>query len=164
MNNVIFEEIREEHLSHVLDIYNHYVLNTTNTFNTEPLTLNEIRNLVTSKNKRYKSFVISSEDIIAGYILITQYKTRQAYDFTAEITIYLKPEFVGQGIGKQSLKFIERIAKENGFHTLIAGLCTENDRSKYLFEGDGYLQCAHLKEVGYKFGRFLDVAFYQKMI
>ncbi|QYR19146.1 GNAT family N-acetyltransferase [Paenibacillus sp. sptzw28] len=165
MNKITFVEIREDHIPDLLSIYNHYVLSSTITFNTEPLSELEMKNLIMNHNSnRYKSFVILNHEFISGYILITQYKARQAYDNTAEITIYLKPEFIGQGLGKHSLQFIEGVAKDKGFHTLVAGLCTENERSRHLFEGNGYLKCAHFKEIGYKFGRFLDVEYFQKMI
>ena len=96
--------------------------------------------------------------------MVNQHKKKQAYDGSAEVTIYLKPEYLGQGIGSTSLKFIEEFAKDKGFHVLIATICKENEKSKFLFEKHGYEQCAHYREVGYKFGRKLDIITYQKII
>lgn len=159
-----FKEMEEVHLHEVLDIFNYYVLNTTATFDTEPLTLDKIRKSVIHRNVRYKSFVIMDGQSMKGYVLISPYKLRQAYDLTAEVTIYLKPEYIGQGIGKRSLEFIEDIGKQNGFHVIIATISTENERSMRLFKDHGYVKCAHYKEIGYKFGRFLDVTCYQKIL
>jgi L-amino acid N-acyltransferase YncA len=164
MNALIFKEIEDEHLQEVLDIYNYYVINTTISFHTEPISLDEIRENVIFNKSIYKSFIVFKDDKITGYVLVNQHKKKQAYDVSGEVTIYLKPEYVGQGIGGQALTFIEKFAKDKGFHVLIATICKENDNSKYLFEKYGYSQCAYFREVGYKFGRRLDIVTYQKII
>jgi L-amino acid N-acyltransferase YncA len=164
MLELTYKEIEDKHLQDVLDIYNYYVINTTVSFHTEPISLNEIKQSVIFDKLIYKSFLILKDDNITGYVLINQHKKKQAYDVSGEVTIYLKPEYVGQGIGGKALKFIENFAKDKGFHVLIATICQENDKSKYLFEKNGYNQCAHFKEVGYKFGRRLDIVSYQKIL
>jgi L-amino acid N-acyltransferase YncA len=164
MNSISFKEIGDEHFNEIQEIYNYYVKNTTITFNTDLLTLEEIRDMVMNVNSRYKSFLIMSFGKVTGYVLITQYKKRQAYDKTAEVTIYLKPDYIGNGIGQIALEFIEDFAKAQEFHSLMATICTENERSERLFSKNGYSKNAHFKEIGYKFERFLDIACYQKII
>ncbi|OPG98803.1 hypothetical protein B2I21_10790 [Chryseobacterium mucoviscidosis] len=159
-----FEEIKEQDLNEVKEIYNYYVSNTTISFHTEELTLEEIKASVMNPNPRFKSFVIKEENEIRGYVLITQYKSKQAYDFSAEVTIYLKPGTVGKGIGGKALRYIEGVAREQGFYTLIATVCMENTRSISLFEKHGYEQCAMFKGVGYKFERRLDIGSFQKLL
>ncbi|WP_245976130.1 GNAT family N-acetyltransferase [Paenibacillus prosopidis] len=163
-SNIIFEGIQEKHLSKIRDIYNYYVLNTTISFHTEALTINEIRASVMNQNAKYKSYVIVEEELIKGYILITQHKNKQAYDVTAEVTIYLDPNHLGEGIGSAAIPFVEEAGRNHGFHVLIATICTENERSARLFERHGYIKCAHFKEIGFKFGRRLDIVSYQKII
>lgn len=164
MQNVLIEELREEHLQAVLDIYTYYILHTTATFHTHALTLNDMREIVFFDNDKYKAFIIKEEDGICGYAILTQYKKREAYNGTAEVTVYLKHDCVGKGIGSLAVRFIERLAKEKGFHVLLAIICGENDRSIALFEKNGYIKCAHYKEVGMKFGRLLDVVSYEKLL
>ncbi len=164
MNNVIFDEIKEEHLEEVLKIYTHYVLNTNATFHAHALSKEEMRELVFFENLKYKTFVIKSADTICGYVILTQHKKREAYDGTAEVTIYLKPDFIGIGIGSQAVSFIEDIARQHNIHVLIATICGENSKSINLFERSGFSKCAHYKEVGKKFGQLLDVVAYQKII
>ncbi|NUU58539.1 GNAT family N-acetyltransferase [Paenibacillus taichungensis] len=159
-----FEEITEQDLTEVREIYNYYVSNTTISFHTEELTLEEIKASVINRDPRFKSFVIKEENEIKGYVLITQYKSKQAYDFSGEVTIYLKPDIVGKGIGGTALRFIENVAREQGFYTLIATVCMENTLSKSLFEKHGYEQCAMFKGVGYKFDRRLDIGSFQKVL
>ncbi|WP_307543206.1 GNAT family N-acetyltransferase [Paenibacillus sp. W4I10] len=159
-----FEEVTEQHLPEIREIYNYYVMNTTISFHTEELDLDQIKSSVMNKDTRYKTYVIFENNQMMGYVLITQYKSKQAYDICGEVTIYLKPDILGKGLGKQALRFIEKIAKEQEFHTLIATICMENTRSKTLFERNGYEQCALFKEIGYKFDRKLDIGSFQKIL
>ncbi|GMK39580.1 hypothetical protein PCCS19_26340 [Paenibacillus sp. CCS19] len=164
MSTITFEEITTEHIHAVKEIYNYYVLNSTISFHTEPLNSDQMKESVLNKNARFKSFLISDDQQLVGYVLLTQYKNKQAYDVSAEVTIYLEPNYLGRGIGSHALSFIEGIAKEQGFHTLIATICMENARSIKLFEKNGYTQCALFKEVGYKFERWLDIGSFQKVL
>lgn len=164
MNQAVIEELREEHLQTVLDIYNDYVTNTTATFHTGELSLAEMREIVFFDSDRYKAFVIMETGSICGYVILTQFKKREAYNGTAEITVYLRHDCIGQGYGSLAVQFIEKLAKEKGYHALLAGICGENSKSIKLFERNGYIKCAHYKEVGRKFGRLLDVVYYEKII
>jgi len=164
MGNCYFEEMREEHLDQVLQIYTHYVLNTTATFHALVPSLAEMKELVFFDNDKYKTFVILSGKAICGYVFITQHKKREAYDATAEVSIYLRPDSIGEGFGSMALLHIENYAKQQGLHVLIATICKENRDSIRLFEKNGYSQCAHYKEVGRKFGKLLDILAYQKII
>ncbi len=164
INNIEFAAMTPVVLSEALDIYNYYVLNTTATFHTNPLTLDEMSGLVFFDNSKFKTFVILCDGIICGYAIASQFKKREAYDGTAEVTVYLKPEYAGKGIGSLAVKFIEEYALTQGFHGLLALICGENTQSIKVFEKNGYEKCAHYKEVGKKFGRWLDVVVYQKII
>lgn len=164
MTTVTFEEVTEQHLPEIREIYNYYVMNTTISFHTEELNLDQIKSSVMNKDTRYKTYVILENNQMMGYVLITQYKSKQAYDICGEVTIFLKHDILGKGLGKQALGFIEKVAKEQGFHTLIATICMENTRSKSLFERNGYEQCALFKEIGYKFDRKLDIGSFQKIL
>ena len=156
--------VTEQHLPSILTIYNHYVLNSTATFHTHPLSIDEMRSLVLFESKRYKSYAIFHHDCFAGYVLLTQHKAREAYNSTAEVTIYLSPDYTGKGLGRYALCFIEDIARQIGFHALIATICGENAPSLSLFERCGYHRCAHYKEVGWKFDRYLDLIALEKLL
>ncbi|SFL25805.1 phosphinothricin acetyltransferase [Paenibacillus sp. 1_12] len=164
MRQLLFTPIAEEHLREIMEIYNYFVANTTVSFNTELLTLDQMRAMVIHPNPRFRSFAILEDQLVKGYVLITQHKNKQAYDITGEVTIYLNPAFVGQGIGSKALHFIEDIARSEGFHSLVATICIENDSSMGLFNKHGYTQAAYFKEVGIKFDRKLDIAVLQKML
>ncbi|MNE42965.1 Phosphinothricin N-acetyltransferase [compost metagenome] len=164
MGELQFKEISDLDLYDVMETYNYYVKNSTASFHTEELTINEIRESVINLNPRYKSYIIIEEEKAVGYVLITQHKKKQAYDVSAEVTIYLHPNELGKGIGGRALSYIEEVAIHNGFHVLVATVCAENNQSRQLFEKNGYKQCAHYQEIGMKFGRRLDIFTYQKIV
>ena len=164
MNDIRYQEVTDEYLGTVREIYNYYVENTTISFHTELLTLEEMRESVLNANPKFPSYVILSGEDILGYVLLTQHKKKQAYDASAEVTIYLKTNQTGRGLGGQALRFIEGVARTKGFHSLVATVCAENEASRYLFEKHGYSQCALFKEIGLKFGRRLDILVFQKML
>lgn len=164
MENYSLHEMTEDHLDAVLQIYTHYVLNTTATFHAQPLTPAAMREIVFFPMEKYKTFVICETGVVCGYVLITPHKKREAYDGTAEVTVYLKPTYTGRGLGSMAIQHIEAYAKKHRLHVLVATICGQNEHSIRLFEKNGYTKCAHYKEVGQKFGQLLDVVAYQKIL
>lgn len=164
MVEVKFIEITEAYLPQVLEIYNHYIQNSTATFHTQSVTLEGMRQIVNFTNPKLKTFVILSNEQLCGYCILGRYKEREAYSITAEATIYLHPEYTGKGIGSLALQFLEESARQNLFHSVISVICAENIASIKLFTKNGYTKCAHYKEIGKKFGRLLDVVEYQKLL
>lgn len=159
-----FERVTEAHVDSIREIYLYYIKNSTATFHKKEISREEMAELVLFKNNKYESYIIKSQENICGYVLLTQYKVREAFDQTAEVTIYLKKGHEGKGIGKDALNFIENRARIKRMHTLIALICNENEASISLFEKCGYIKCAHYKEVGNKFDRWLDLLAYQKIL
>lgn len=157
-------ELQENDLEIVKEIYDHYILHSTATFYTDVLSIEELKKTIKPGHPKYKSFLIQYNNSICGYCYISQYKNRQAYDRTAEFTLYLKPEFTGKGIGKYAMEELEKIARELQFKVLIGIISANNKQSIALCKKCGYKKCAHFKQVGEKFGKILDVVAYQKLI
>ena len=162
--NLHLAKLKESDFVVVKEIYDYYIATTTATFHTEPVTIEELQSVILTEHPRYKSYLIYSEGEVCGYCYLSQYKKRQAYDRTAEISIYLRNDFTGKGIGAHVLQQLETIAVEQSIHVLIAIISEENQSSVKLFERLGYEKCAHFRQVGEKFGRLLDIVAYQKMI
>ncbi|HOQ09388.1 MAG TPA: N-acetyltransferase family protein [Syntrophomonadaceae bacterium] len=162
--SITFQAIKPEHLPYVHDIYTHYVLNSTATFQIVPPTLEEMAEMVFFDNPRYQTFVILDGEVICGYVLLTRFHKREAYNRTAEVTIYLHPDHTGKGIGTQALQHIEEFARAQDIHVLVALVSGENQPSIKLFSRQGYSQCACYRQVGEKFGRLLDMVAYQKIL
>ncbi len=161
---VEFSRVTKTDLEAILAIYNDYIVNSTATFHSEKLSKNDLGEFLYVDHPRYPSFLIKENDEIIGYFFLTQYKKRQAYDRSAEVSIYLKPECTGKGIGPIALDHLEAAAKEAGIHVLVGTICGENHAGIRLMEKSGYSRCAHLKNIGEKFGKILDVVVYQKEI
>ena len=157
-------ELREDDFGIVKDIYDHYILTSTATFHTNEISIPELKEVIPVGHPIYKSFLIKQGEKVCGYCYISQHKKRQAYDRTAEVTLYLKPDFTGKGIGKEVLFRLEDIAKQNNICVLIGVITGDNFGSIALFEKCGYEKCANFRKVGVKFNRILDVVAYQKIL
>ena len=157
-------EITDKDFPVIKEIYDHYILNTFYTYHIKEISIEDLKESIPVDHAKYKSFLIKSDDTVCGYCYLSQYKKRQAYDRTAEITIYLKNEFTGRGIGKMVLDKMDGIAFNKGIKVLVGIISGENINSQRLFEKCGYDKNGHLKEVGEKFGKIIDVLFYQKIL
>ena len=162
--NLELIDLREEDYSIIKEIYDYYILNSTATFHTERISIQELKDTILIAHPKYKSYLINCNGDVCGYCYISQYKKRQAYDRTAEVTIYLKQDYAGRGIGKEVLEKLETVAGENGIYVLIGVIAADNRASVRLFEKCGYEKCAHFKKVGKKFNKIIDVVAYQKII
>lgn len=162
--DIQFEELREHHLAEIKSIYDWYIENSTATFHTQPIQIEQLKEFIYIGHPLYKSFIIKAGPDLAGYCILTNHKKRQAYDRTAEVTIYLKPEFHKQGIGNVALEYLEQQARGLWLKNLIGVITGDNANSIALFEKAGYIKCAHFKNIGEKFGKVLDVVAYQKEI
>lgn len=159
-----FRPVTRQDLDTILGIYNHYVLNSTATFHSVPLTAKELEEFLFVAHPKYPAFMSLEGDGTAGYCFLTQYKKRQAYDRSAEVSVYLKPGFTGRGIGVLALRHLETAARASGIRVLVGTICGENHPSIRLMEKAGFTRCACLKNIGEKFGKIMDVVVYQKEI
>ena len=164
MENLIFQTAAENDLTAMLELYNFYIVNTTATFDHGKITPEEFRQRLFIGHEKYRIYIIRLRDETVGFCFLTQYRNKAAYDRTAEIGLYLNPEFTGKGIGDEAITFLEKIAVSNGIRVIIASISGENTASSKLFQKMGYEKCAHYKHVGEKFGRFVDVIDYEKIL
>jgi len=163
---IIFKEANLNDLNFVLDLYNYYIINTTASFDYEKITLEELQARLSYNNKKYKTFLVCDkvDKNIIGFCFLTQFRKKPAYDKSAEIGIYLKPEKTGQKLGHNIIKFLEEYAKENQIEVIIASISGENVNSIKLFNRMGYERCAHFKKIAVKFNRRLDLIHYEKLL
>jgi len=138
--SIVFNPITKENIPKALEIYNWYVLNSTATFHLAAVPQEELERMVSLGHKKYQSFVILFDGEICGFCYLSQFRYKEAYDKSAEITLYLNQNSLGKGIGKSTLRFLEKIAKENKIDNLVAVITEGNDASIALFEKDGYFK------------------------
>lgn len=143
-------------------IYNHYVTGTTISFETEPLTVSEMRQRITTLSASYPYFVaVTPAGNVAGYCYVHQWKERAAYNPTVEATVYLAPDERGHGLGQRLTRHLLDACRRAGFHTVIACITGDNHPSIAMVERLGFEKGSHFRQVGRKFGRYLDVVDYQ---
>jgi phosphinothricin acetyltransferase len=161
---ITFKPIDKDNVVGALSIYNWYVINSTATFHLKAIAKEELERMLSLGHVKYKSFVILFDDEICGFCYLSQFRYKEAYDKSAELTVYLKQGFTGKGAGKKTLIHLEKIAKDNQIENLVAVITEGNEASIELFKKQGYFKVGHLKNIGNKFGKSLDVLSYQKEI
>jgi phosphinothricin acetyltransferase len=156
----------EEDLDALTDIYNHYVRETPITFDTAAFTSEERRPWLLSHPEDGPHRLMVATDVnsqtILGYATSSAFRPKPAYATSVEVTIYLAPDAGGHGIGTLLYKSLfEALAKED-LHRAYAGIAQPNEASVRLHERFGFRHVGTYREVGRKFGRYWDVAWYEK--
>ena len=160
IRNCVPNDVRRIHA-----IYSYYVENTAFCLEEAPVLVETIMDRVQRYQKRYPWLVYEENDQILGYAYATQWKERTGYRHTAEVSVYVDKDARGCGIGKALYKkLLEEIAASCDCHVFIAGICLPNDASVVLHEHLGFEKVAHFKEVGRKFGTWVDVGMWQKFV
>ena len=156
--------MQEADLPGVLELYNHYTVTTTATFHPAPISMETLRELICLDHPWYKAFVICHDGEMAGFCFLTAFKKIEPYNRTVELGVYLKPEFTRRGLGSQAVRHLEKVAAETGRKVVIASISGENSASLELFRSLQYDECAHFNRVGEKWGRAIDVVFFQRSL
>lgn len=151
-------------INDINEIYNYEVLNGVATFDTIPKTYEEREEWLVGHNAKYPCIVVEKNGKALAWGSLTQYSPRKAYAGTCEISIYVHQDYRGQGLGKVIIKELLDRAKNNGIHVILSRVAGENEGSKKLHVSFEFELVGILKEVGYKFDRYIDVNFYQKLI
>jgi L-amino acid N-acyltransferase YncA len=143
-------------------IYNHYIRETIVTFEEEPVATSEMAKRFADTTTDSLPWLVAERDgAIFGYARASKWKPRSAYRFAVETTIYLAPDCLGGGVGTHLYQFLLRELKSLKLHTAIGGIALPNARSVALHEKLGFRKVAHFAEVGFKFSKWIDVAYWQ---
>jgi phosphinothricin acetyltransferase len=145
-------------------IQNHYVVHSTATFLTDPLTLEQRLAWLENRSQAHPVIVAQVDDSVVGWGSLEVFRGRPAYRHTAEFSIYVHHERHRRGIGRAILAELVTRARALGHHALVGGCCSESTAVIALLEGSGFFRVAHFREVGRKFDRWLDVVFLQRLV
>lgn len=143
-------------------IYNHYIAQTTISFEEEPVTPAGMAQRimdVTAANLPW--LVLHEADRLIGYAYATKWRVRQAYRFSVETSVYLDRHHTGKGAGKMLYEALIAELRQRELHLAIAGIAQPNEASVRLHERLGFRKVAHFSEVGRKFGNWIDVGYWQ---
>ncbi|MDR1637134.1 MAG: GNAT family N-acetyltransferase [Treponema sp.] len=146
------------------DIYNYYVLNTSVTFDEEPLSREAMENRIRAFTPRYPWFVWEEEGELAAYAHAHRWHERTAYSLSVEDTVYVKPGFQRRGIGRALLGMVLEELRKQGFHAVMAVITVPNEGSVGLHEGLGFKKAGHFSEIGRKMGQWRDVGYWELIL
>lgn len=154
----------ENDAGRIAEIYNHYVLNTTVSFETAAVSAQEMAKRIRQRLERYDWLVGESGGRMVGYAYYGSFRPRAAYNHTVEVTVYLEEESIGKGFGRALYSQLIESAKNHGFRELIGVIALPDRGSIALHRRMGFEEIGILKKVGHKFGQYIDVALWQKSI
>ena len=145
-------------------IYAHYVTRTAVSFETEAPSEAEIRTRIDDNGALYPWLVAEVEERLLGYAYATAFRSRRAYRFSVETTVYLDPAATGRGLGRSLYATLIPLLERQGFTQAIAAITLPNDPSVRLHEAFGFTQAGVYREVGYKLGEWRSVGLWQRSL
>jgi phosphinothricin acetyltransferase len=148
----------------VCTIYNHFILQTTVTFEEAAITPDEMAARIAAVAGRLPFLVAQLDGAVAGYACASPWKARSAYRHTVESSVYVAPGFAGMGLGSRLVQALLQDLRAREVHAVLAGIVLPNSASIGLHEAFGFTHVGQMREVGRKFGQWLDVGYWQLML
>lgn len=149
----------------IAQIYNHYIAKTIITFEEEAVSAGIIEERINEVQLTQLPWFVAEQDSkILGYAYASKWKGRCAYRYSTEVTVYLRPDHVGNGIGFALYSKLLPALKSQGIHAAIGGIALPNEASIKLHEKMDFFKAAQFKEVGFKFNRWIDVGYWQRIL
>jgi len=153
-------EAKEHHLNGILEIVNHNILHSTAVYDYNTKSLAEMQTWFSDKQQgNWPVIVAESNGQVAGYATYGTFRFKEGFKFTVEHSVYVAEGHNGKGIGKLLLAELITLAKASGLHVMIGGIDADNKGSIEFHRKFGFRETAVLKEVGFKFDRWLDLLF-----
>jgi phosphinothricin acetyltransferase len=143
-------------------IYNHYISESVITFEEDDVSPKEMAGRVQETiGSTLPWLVAEDQGVVVGYAYASKWKARSAYRFAVESTVYPDHQYTGKGVGTKLYEELLGILRTKSLHVVIGGIAQPNPASVALHERLGFEKVAHFKEVGFKFGRRVDVGYWQ---
>ncbi len=163
-NEISIRRASVDDLEDIARIYNWAILNTTSTFDVEPKTLDDRLVWFTKHTDDYPIVVAVIRDKVVGWGSIRPFGERQAYRRTVENAVYIDCDYQGRGVGTAILGELIEQAERLGYHVIMALVVGGNDASVRLHAKLGFEQVGVMREVGWKFGQWLDIILLEKIL
>ena len=148
----------------ICDIYNYYVRETVITFEEAPVLEADMARRIADITPRLPWLVWEENGTIVGYAYATRWKARAAYQQSVESSIYLAQQATGRGLGSRLYTALIAELRQRRLHCVIGGAALPNPASVSLHEKLGFSKVAEFREVGFKFGRWIDVAYWELIL
>jgi L-amino acid N-acyltransferase YncA len=158
----VIRYVQAADLAAILDIYNDAILNTTSVYYYKPHTIEDRLSWYEKKvEDGFPVFVFEENNHVIGFATFGPFRVGPAYKYTVEHSVYVHKDHRGKGVGTRLMMELMKIANERGYATMVAGIDSNNEVSRVMHEDLGFANCGTVKRVGYKFGKWLNVTFYQ---
>lgn len=171
MENVLIRPATIEDAEMILRIYEHYILNTAVTFEYDTPTIEEFRTKIKQTLKKYPYLVAEKDGKILGYAYAGEFKEREAYKFSVELSIYVDKDYKKRGLGRILYEKLEEELSNNGIKNLYACIATPCEEDKYLtfdsvyfHEHLGFKKVGELHKCGYKFKHWYNLFILEKCL
>lgn len=149
----------------IADIYNHFILTSTITFEEQPVAAVEMARRVAEIQSGSLPWLVAAHgNQVNGFAYADRWKTRAAYRYSTEVTVYVREGLGNSGIGSRLYAELFARLKARGIHAVIGGVALPNDASLRLHAKFGFEKVAHFKQVGFKFDRWIDVSYWQLLL
>jgi L-amino acid N-acyltransferase YncA len=148
----------------ICSIYNHFILQSTVTFEETAVTPDDMAARIAAGSGRLPFLLAELDGAVAGYAYAAPWKTRSAYRHTVESSVYIAPGFAGMGLGSRLYQALLQDLRERDVHAVLAGIALPNSASVGLHEAFGFAKVGQMREVGRKFGQWLDVGYWQLVL
>lgn len=156
----------QEHGSAILGILNDAIVSSTALYDYEPRPLSSM--IEWFESKRARAFpvwgALDEHDALLGFASYGVFRVRPAYKYTVEHSVYVDASARGRGVGKLLMRQLIETAREQELHVLVGGIDAENTASVQFHESLGFAPAGVIRQAGFKFGRWLDLAFYQLIL
>ena len=154
----------ETNLPAINDIYNHYVLISTTSYDLEPMSIETRRRWFASRDAIHPVTVACRGDAVVGWGSLHTFRAKPGYRFTVENSVYVHPEHQQRGVGSAILADQVQRARQLGLHAIIAGIDAQQTASLALHAKHGFREVARFPQVGRKFDRWLDAIFMELIL
>lgn len=160
---LLIRKALESDVPFITEVYNDAILNTTATFDTEIKTIDDRMQWLKNHDSKHPVLIAEENNIKKGWASLTMWSDRCAYEATAEVSVYVHKNFRAQGVGKKLLEQLVVSTQNAGLHYLLARISEGNAASIHIHSEFGFSTIGVMHEVGYKFGKFLDVTMMEKV-
>lgn len=166
MSDLVIRPARREDVPAITALYNRYVRDTAVTFDVEPASVEQRLVWFSQFNLTgpLRLLVAEADGALAGYVGTLQFRVKEAYRTSVETTIYIHPDFQRKGVGLRLYGSLFDVLKDEDVHRAYAGITVPNEPSIVLHERAGFCHIGTYSEVGFKMGKYHDVAWYERAV
>lgn len=156
----------EVQLPEIQDIFNDAILHSTALYDYKPRTMDAMNSWYADKQKGNYPVIglFDPDNLLLGFATYGSFRSRPAYKYSVEHSVYVRADQRGKGLGTRLLREIVKCAEEQDYHVVVGGIDASNRESILLHQKEGFTYSGTIYQSGYKFGRWLDLAFYQKIL